>query len=304
MHRIEAPQLSVAYADVDDNIGYWVTGKVPVRAKGDGSLPVPGWSGEYEWIGEVPFEEMPHALNPERGFILNCNNKITADDYPHNLGNVWMNGYRARRLEELIESRDKLSMQDHRDFQMDLKCIPGLELVARLEGTPDSEADVHLALRLLRAWDGYLTPESIGGSVYEVARYTLIRELLIPGLGEELATRVMGGAGCHPLLAKTQEFFGHDTTILLRLLDNPDSWWVQQAGGREAVIQRGLKQAIAWLRETLGADENQWQWGKLHQHHFCTFDEPAKTLRSGFRPRPLPHRRGYGYTPADRHDAG
>ncbi len=133
MRLIEAPQLNVAYADVDDNIGYWVTGKVPVRANGDGSIPVPGWSGEYEWVGEVPFEEMPHALNPERGYILNCNNKITPDNYPHYLGNVWMNGYRARRLEELIESREKLSMQDHRDFQMDLKCIPGLELVARLD---------------------------------------------------------------------------------------------------------------------------------------------------------------------------
>ena len=128
MRCIEAPQLSVAYADVDDNIGSWVTGKVPVRTKGDGSIPVPGWSGEYEWVGEVPFEEMPHTLNPERGFVLNCNNKITPEDYPHNLGNVWMNGYRARRLEELITGREKLSMQDHRDFQMDLRCHPGFRV--------------------------------------------------------------------------------------------------------------------------------------------------------------------------------
>jgi len=174
-----------------------------------------------------------------------------------------MNGYRARRLEELIESREKLSMQDHRDFQMDLKCIPGLELVARLAGVSDSDADVRLALKLLREWGGYLTPESVGGTVYEVARFTLVRELLTPGLGEELATRLMG-AGCHPLLAKAQELYGHDTTILLRLLDNPDSWWVAQAGGREALIQRGLKSAISWLHETLGADESQWGWGKLH----------------------------------------
>ncbi len=64
MRSIEAPQLNFAYADVDGNIGYWVTGKVPIRAKGQGMVPAPGWTGEYEWIGEVPFEEMPHALNP------------------------------------------------------------------------------------------------------------------------------------------------------------------------------------------------------------------------------------------------
>jgi penicillin amidase len=267
MRLIEAPQLNVAYADVEDNIGYWMTGKLPVRAKGDGSLPVPGWSGEYEWVGEVPFEEMPHALNPERGFILNCNNKSTPDDYPHHLGNVWMNGYRARRLEELIASREKISIQDHRDFQMDVKCIPGLELVACLDGTPDSDADVRLALRLLREWDGYLNPETVGGTIYEVTRYTLVRELLVPGLGEELAFRLMG-KGVHPLLAKGQELYGHDTTTLLRLLDDPQSWWVQQAGGREAIIQRGLKQTVNWLRENLGQDENQWQWGKLHHVMF------------------------------------
>ena len=288
MRCIEAPQLSVAYADVDDNIGSWVTGKVPVRANGNGSIPVPGWSGEYEWIGEVPFEEMPHTLNPERAFVLNCNNKITPENYPHNLGNVWMNGYRAKRLEELITGREKLSMQDHRDFQMDLKCIPGLELVARLEGISDSEADIRLALKLLRQWDGFLTPESVGGTVYEVTRYTLIRELLTPGLGEELATKVMGGAGCHPLLASTHEFFGHDTTILLRLLDNPDSWWVQQAGGHEAVIQRGLKNTITWLRENLGTDESQWTWSKLHQITFAHSMSLRKPFDQVFDRGPFP----------------
>ena len=263
MRLIEAPQLNMVYADVEDQIGYWMTGKLPVRAKGDGSLPVQGWSGEYEWVGEVPFEEMPHALNPERGYLLNCNNKSIPDDYPHHLGNVWMNGYRARRLEELIASREKISLQDHCDFQMDLKCIPGLELAACLDGTPDSDADVRLALRLLREWDGYLTPETVGGTLYEVARYTLVRELLVPGLGEELTVRLMG-KGVHRLLAKGQEYYGHDTTTLLRLLNDPQSWWVQQAGGREVLIQRGLKQAVNWLRENLGQDEDQWQWGKLH----------------------------------------
>ncbi|MFX1514625.1 MAG: penicillin acylase family protein, partial [Promethearchaeota archaeon] len=70
---IEAPQLNISYADTEGNIGNWVSGKVPIRAKGKGMIPAPGWTGEYEWISEVPFEEMPHALNPEKGFIVNCN---------------------------------------------------------------------------------------------------------------------------------------------------------------------------------------------------------------------------------------
>jgi penicillin amidase len=267
MRLIEAPQLSVAYADVENNIGYWVSGKVPVRAKGEGNVPVPGWSGEYEWVGEVPFEEMPHALNPEQGYLVTCNHKIVPDDYPHFLGSVWMNGYRARRLTELIENREKLSMQDHINFHADVKCLPGLELVEQLVDFSDPGEDVQLALGLLREWDGFLHPESIAGTVYEVVRFTLVRNLLTPGLGDDLADRLMG-KGIHPLLMHSNEFYGSDTITLLRLLKDPDSWWVQQAGGRDALIAKSLKEAVAWLRNELGSDTNKWRWGVLHQVNF------------------------------------
>jgi len=287
MRLIEAPQLGVAYADVDDNIGYWVTGKVPVRAGGDGRVPGLGWTGEFEWIGEVPFDEMPHALNPNRGYLVNCNSKIVTEDYPYFLGDDWMNGYRARRLTELIEEREILSWQDHQNFQMDVKCIPGMELVTRLEGITDNDEDVQLALKWLREWDGYLTTESVGGTLYEVARYTMLRNLLVPGLGEELATRVMG-EGFHPLLGAANEFYGHDTVTLLRLLDNPDSWWVQQAGGRDDVISGSLKQAVGWLRETLGEDDSQWQWGRIHQLSFNHALSLQKPFDQVFNRGPFP----------------
>ncbi len=277
MRLIEAPQLNIVYADVEDNIGYWVTGKVPIRAKGDGSVPVPGWSGEYEWVGEVPFEEMPHALNPEQGYLVSCNHKIIPAAYPHDLGKCWMNGYRARRLVERIEGREKLTLEDHQEFQMDVKSLPGLELVNHLEKVSDPDEDVQLALRLLRQWDGALTPQSIGATMYEVARYTLVRNLLEPGLGPALSTRLMG-KGFHPLLMHSNEFYGHDIVILLRMMDNPDSWWVQQAGGWEAWVSHSLKQAVRWLRRNCGHDPSQWQWGNIHQVNF----EHPLSLRTPF----------------------
>jgi penicillin amidase len=277
MRLIDVTQLNVSYADVENNIGHWVTGAVPIRANGDGRVPAPGWSGDYEWVGEVPFEEMPHALNPEQGYLVTCNHKLVPDDYVHFLGNVWMNGFRAQRLTELIESRQKLSMGDHQSFHMDVKCIPGLELVSRLEGVTDPDPDVQLALQLLRAWDGSLTQESVGGTVYEVVRYTLVRSLLDPGLGPELATRLMG-KGFHPLLNHSNEFYGHDTVVLLRLLDDSDSWWVRQAGGHDILISRGLKKAVDWLQANLGKDVAEWHWGKIHQVNF----EHAMSLQKPF----------------------
>jgi len=264
MRWIEAPQLNIGYADVEGNIGYWMTGKVPIRAKGDGRVPAPGWTGEYDWTGEVPFEDMPHTLNPARGYFVNTNNKAVPDDYPYFLGEIWMNGYRARRLEQLLTAKERLTLDDHAAMQLDVTSLPGEEFVAALSGFQPDDPDAALALRLLRQWDFQLTPETVGGTVYEVARYTLVRNLLLAAVDEALANRIMG-EGFHPLTLYTSEFYGHDTVVLLRMLRSPDNWWVQQAGGWEAWLTRSLKEAIAWLRENLGAQPEGWQWGKLHR---------------------------------------
>lgn len=287
MRLIEAPQLSVAYADVEGNIGNWVTGRVPVRAKGDGTIPAPGWTGEYEWVGEVPFEEMPHTLNPSSGLVVNCNHCLVPDDYPHFLGNVWMNGYRAQRVLEVLGARPKLGVDDFRALHLDVTCLPGRQFVALLEGFPGADPDVELALQQLRAWDGRLTPESVGGAVYEVARYSVVRNLVEPGLGPELTNRFMG-LGFHPLLFFASEFYGHDTVAMLRLLDEPDSWWVHEAGGKEALLSKSLKQAVAWLRNELGPDPGGWQWGRIHGAIFAHTLGLQKPLDRVFNRGPYP----------------
>lgn len=287
MRLIQAPQLSVAYADVAGNIGYWVTGTVPVRARGDGTIPVPGWTGEYEWVNTVPFEEMPHALNPEQNYLVTCNHRIVPDDYPYFLGNVWMNGYRARRIEALFQSKEKLTIEELCALHIDFTSLPGQEFVARLQDFSSSDPDVQLALEGLQAWDGCLDSKSVGGTLYQVCRYHLVRNLLEPGLGPELAFRVMG-QGFHPVLYASSEFYGHDTVTLFRLLDNPDSWWVQGAGGREALLERSLKEAVQWLRTELGPDSTQWQWGRIHRAVFPHALGLQKPLDQVFNRGPVP----------------
>jgi penicillin amidase len=287
MRLIEAPQLGTGYGDVDGNIGYWVTGKVPIRAKGDGSVPAPGWTGEYEWVGEVPFEEMPHLLNPERGYFVTSNHRIVTEDYPHFLGNVWMNGYRARRIKQVLESKEKLSERDFHALHIDYTCIPGNEFVAQLEGISSEDPDIQRALQYLRSWDGQMTTDTIGGTIYEVVRYTMVRNLLEPGLGAELAFQVMG-LGFHPLLMSSSEFYGHDTTTLLRLLKDPESWWIKQAGGREALIHKSLKQAVEWLKSELGPDPDGWRWGKIHRVILAHTLGLQKPLDKVFNRGPVP----------------
>jgi len=98
-------------------------------------------------------------------------------------------------------------------------------------------------------------------------RYTLVRAILEPGLGPDLTLRFMG-AGFHPLLMNANEFYGQDTIVLFRILDNPNSWLLQGAGGRETVIVESLKQTVTWLREKFGDDPVSWTWGRVHQVNF------------------------------------
>ena len=287
MRLIEAPQLNVAYADVEGNIGYWVTGRTPIRAKGDGRVPVPGWTGEYEWVGEVPFMEMPHALNPEKGYLVTCNHRIVPDDYRYFLGDVWMNGYRARRIDQVLSGKDRLSSADFRALHVDFTCLPGMEFVAKLAGLASDDPDVRLALERLRDWDGVLSTESVGGALYEVTRYHVVRNLLEPALGPELSLRLMG-QGFHPILLPSHEFYGHDTVAMLRLLDHPDSWWVEQAGGRQPLLVKSLQQGVAWLRDNLGPQPESWRWGRIHRAIFAHAMGMQKPLDQVFNRGPFP----------------
>ncbi len=64
--QFDAPGQNVVYADVDGNIGYHATGKIPIRAAGDGSLPENGSDNAHEWTGYIPFDKLPNVFNPPR----------------------------------------------------------------------------------------------------------------------------------------------------------------------------------------------------------------------------------------------
>jgi penicillin amidase len=269
VERIEAPALNIVYADDSGNIGYYVSGRVPIRTQGHGAVPAPGWSGDHEWLGEIPFTEMPHSLNPEAGDILTCNNRIVADDYPYFLSQSWMNGYRARRLEELVNQNGPsatLSLDDCQRFQLDTFSVAGKELARSLIGMQPLDPDAALSLRLLSEWDGWLTVDSVGGSVYQVLLQTLARAILEPRLTEVLRHDALG-RGLQPLLQPATEYYGYWPITLRRMVANPVSGWLA-AADREAVLSRCLAETTAELRRRLGPRPEEWRWGRLHQVSF------------------------------------
>jgi len=291
LDQIEAPGLNVVYADVEGNIGYRMTGNTPIRAVGQGEVPQPGWDGLHEWVGQVPKSEMPSTLNPESGVVISANHKVVPEDYPYFMGNIWMNGYRADRIKELLHSKPKWALEDFKAIQMDLLCKPGLEFArhcALLKGSTLLSPTSQKALETLLEWNGVLALESIGGSIYQVARLRAV-ELLIESASKDPDSRPwMLGKGMQPLLFKVSEFQGKDTEALLALLNQPESRLLELAGGKERLLATAMNRAVQWLEKEWGPSMENWKWGSLHQMEFPHPMAVQKPLDRVFNVGPFP----------------
>ena len=79
----------MVFADTGGTIGFIAPARIPIRKNGDGWLPMPGWTGEYDWTGFIPFADLPQASNPPTGHFVSANNKIVPDTYRYFLSRDW-----------------------------------------------------------------------------------------------------------------------------------------------------------------------------------------------------------------------
>lgn len=268
LKKWHTPSQNVVFADDQGNIGYVMAGVVPIRAKGSGLTPVPGWTGEYEWIGWVPFEELPQAWNPESGYVATANNAVVDRSYKHHITWDYMNGYRAGRIEELILSKPKLDADDFRQIQMDVFTRPGLAFAQACRGLRVADNTQQLALEYLQKWDGHARANSVGAAVYEAMMLFVLERALRPRLGRELFDDIMGKAA-HPL-APAGLVAGRYTGYLLEAMQRQDPYWLQASPGYaswEQLLLGALKDACDLLAKQLGDDVQRWEWGRLHQLH-------------------------------------
>ncbi|MBT7781936.1 MAG: penicillin acylase family protein, partial [Anaerolineae bacterium] len=147
------PAQNLIYADIEGNIGYQMPGRVPMRAGGDGRYPVPGWTDENEWLGYIPFEELPYVYNPQSGYIITANNRVPPRDYEHFVTNDWAYGYRAQRIEDmLLEAPHKMDIAYFQEMQGDAENLNAQTLIPLL-GQISFEGELAERYTLLSTWD-------------------------------------------------------------------------------------------------------------------------------------------------------
>jgi penicillin amidase len=252
------PVNNLVFADVHGAIGYRTRGAVPVRARANAWVPVPGWDGAHEWQGLVPFDQMPAIRDPGIGFVVTANSRVAGADYPHYIGIDFAPDFRTRRLVERLRSLERATALDMAAVHADRVSIPAVELREVLKDLPPRTPSQARARETLLAWNGEMEPDSTAATIYATLRERLMRDLLTPILGalaSEAFAPVPGAGVTH--LARLR-------ADLVRMMAHDDRRLLPAGADWPTVLCRALDGAVADLERLLGPDAASWRWGTVH----------------------------------------
>jgi penicillin G amidase len=261
VRRFGALSQNIAYADVEGHIGLQATGAIP-RLKGapEGTLFREGASGEQDWDGFVPFEDMPRSFDPERGWLASANNPTLPAPMPYYISSQWEPVDRYERIVELLQAKDKLSVEDVQRMQMDSTLYSARVMtpmiLAAFEAAPPSDPALQAALADLRGWSLDMAPESQAASVFAVFYRRLFHEVFDDELGSELAQGYRSRGNLSAIMLQQVMTVGPD-----RWFDRVDTPAVET---KADTIRAAFTRAVHELQALLGPDPRDWAWGRLH----------------------------------------
>ena len=254
------PCNNFVFADAQGDIGYLHRGAMPIRSLANAWLPVPGWTGEHEWRGYIPFAEAARSRNPETGLIVTANNRIVGRDYPYYLSLDSAPDYRARRILERLQPLTQATVEDMRAIHADCVSIPALIYLPRIAEIEPGDALCAAAKDALRDWDGAMRPDAVAPTIYSAFRGCLMRLVIHHLLGEKLAGDMFRASGRgapvhmrHLATRMNAAAAANDTALL-----PPGHTWA-------SIIAQAFSEALSDLAAAYGDDLRTWVWGDIHQ---------------------------------------
>ena len=256
-----APGQNVVYADVDGHIGYQATGKVPIRAAGDGSLPVSGADDAHEWTGYIPFDDMPRVFDPPSGVLATANGRIAPDGYKYSISNEWDAPWRTERIYRILESGKKFSAPDMLALQMDISSaydrFCAEKFVYALDHSKIS-AKAKKAADILRDWDGRMSADSAAPTIETKSREQLLRLLLEPKLGP-------APKNPNPAILSWKSYrWGMGSVFLENFLEKKPARWLPPGySNYESLLAAAVENALQ--QPDVSRDLSHWKWGDTYQ---------------------------------------
>jgi penicillin amidase len=247
------PSQNFVYADADGHIAWYSAGRLPVRRAGDGSRPYAGGSPDGDWLGYVPFEALPHAVDPPSGRLVTANNRLVGSAYPHRVARGGVGPWRAAAIFERLEAREGWTADAFAALQGERLSIPHRDLArALLEAAarhPDDSAWQDAA-RELRGWDGRLEPDSRAAALAAAA---------FRALGERVIGARVAGV---PLAAVLRR---RAAAIQRLVRERPEGWRPAGDQSWDDTFRTAWVDGVAALTKTLGTDRARWRHGALNR---------------------------------------
>jgi len=271
--QFDAPGQNVVYADVDGNIGYHTTGKIPIRAAGDGSLPVSGADNAHEWTSFIPFDKLPSTYNPPSGIIATANGRITPDNYPYPVSMEWEAPWRTARIYHVLEAGRKFSPADMLALQTDIHSESDLfaaeRFVYAVDHAAKPSARAKQAADLMRRWDGRMLASDAAPTITENSLRELRRLLLEPKLGTD-HPEAASGADSELYMDKEKSEVNWKTYSWLQrsvwmeniLLHRPKSWLPEKYPNYDELLTAAVEAAVN--DPHVPKDLASWRWGAFN----------------------------------------
>ena len=247
---ISAPVQNLMVAD-RTRIALFVTGRVPVRAAGDGARPVPGADGRFDWTGWASGAALPHIVAPASGRLVNANERVAPPDFPVFLGRDWFDDWRAQRIRALLGATDRHGLGDFAAMQADVVDLAARDLLPKLRDVPAPEPPAKAALALLADWDGSASRE---------APQPLIFNAWMQRFYAMLLARIGVPAAGMAAVAPWPQFIGY-------ALSPAGAHWC--GGDCRPLLGDSLTAATTDLARRFGPDPAAWRWGAAHQAVFA-----------------------------------
>jgi penicillin amidase len=246
LERFAGPGSNFVYADVDGNIGYHVAGKLPKRHGYSGDLPVDGSSGEFDWDGFIPFDQLPSLFNPPSGIIVSANQNTFPADFPYPVNGNFGPPYRATQIRDLLSSKNGWRAADllavETDVYSGFNRFLATQIVAAYDKRQAHNPGLDPAVALLRGWNGQMQKE-------------LAVPFLITLAYQHLRTAVAENAA--PGKGLAYEFSMAPVVVEKLLRERPEGWFHDY----DELLLRALADAVEEGTRIQGRDVRRWQYG-------------------------------------------
>jgi penicillin amidase len=277
------PAQNFVYSDIIGNIGYLLSGRIPIRTYQSGLIPQTAFESQNRWKGWISFQQMPNLYNPVDGSIVTANNPVMKS-YPFYLSELWEPPYRALRIKQMIAEADKVSVSDTKKFQTDVFNLLAQEIVpvviSHLKSKNLEDPIKNDILVLLRNWNFKMDLDKIPPAVYEVLQHFLVRNIFTDEMGSELFN----------LFTDLPNFY---IRIFVQIFKTNVSEWFDDVTTtrretKAEIIVRSFDQSIEYLRRLLGDDLSDWRWRDLNKVNFQHVLGKVALTRQIFNRGPFP----------------